>query len=336
MDIQITIHNPNNADEWNALCQANSNVLQTTFYDNVKTMFGQYPVYFQCYENNKLIAGLKAYEYISKRLPVFKSISSSLTILGEIMCDDENNVALESINNALINYIHKNSIVRFRASGYYGGLNKIALFNKNINNINLPFHVSSFDLLRSKEELWKGTKESHRRNINKATKAGVEIVEDDNINTFIQLLNQTYSNQSKQAPNNLFIKKLFESLHPKGLVKIYFAKHDGQYIASSFVTQYGRYAEYAFGGNLKNNVGAGHALHWHIALFYQEKKYERYILGQVAAEDGKYGDNQKFVEGISRFKRDFATFELPSATVEWTINPFKYKCWKIIQKVAGV
>jgi lipid II:glycine glycyltransferase (peptidoglycan interpeptide bridge formation enzyme) len=336
LDLIITKQQPIDEAAWNALCLLNSNVLQTTFYDKVKTMFGQYPVYFQCYQNNSLIAGIKAYEYVSKRLPVFKNISSSLTILGEIMYKDNNTATAEKLNEALLDYIKKEKTVRFRASGYYGDLNRVALYNSPINSNILPFNVSSFDLTQSKDVLWKNTKESHRRNINKAIKAGVEIVEDNNINTFIRLLNETYSNQSKQAPNNAFIKKLYESLVPTGMIKIYFAKHDGQYLASSFVTDFGKYAEYAFGGNLKNNIGAGHLLHWHIAMLYQEKKYERYILGQVATLSGNYGDNQKFVEGISRFKRDFATFELPSAAIEWTISPLKYKCWNIIQKIAGV
>ncbi len=304
--------------------------------DSVYELFNSEALYFQCFLDQKLIGGIKAYTYKSKKLPVCKGISSSFTILGECINDPSYPDVITELNKAIVSYILSNRIVRVRSSGYYGGTDLLPLYSNNLNGFVHHFNVSAFDLTRSQEELWKHTKESHRRNINKAIKSGVELVEDNDIERFLLLLNETYAHQSKQAPNQAFIKKLFAALFEKGYVKIYFAKHNGQYLASSFVIEFGRFAEYAFGGNLKNNVGAGHYLHWNIALLYQQKQYLRYILGQVAAEGTSYQDNKKFEQGITRFKKDFATFELPSASIEIITSPVKYKAWKLIGRLAGL
>lgn len=335
MNVTINDH-PANSNQWNDLCLQNSNLLQTTYYDEVKTIFGQKPIYFQCFDNERLIAGVKAFVYVSKKLPVFKSISSSFTILGEAIVSDNPTEAIKSLNEVIQEYIKLHQIVKVRISGYYGGLEILPLYEKTSAALHHRFNVSAFDLSRTPEELWKNTKESHRRNINKAVKAQVELVEENDVGRFIHLLNETYAHQSKQAPNSAFIKKLYHTLYEKGFVKIYFSKHNGQYLASSFVVEYGRFAEYAFGGNLKNNVGAGHFLHWNIALLYKQKNFERYILGQVAAEGTNYSDNKKFELGITRFKKDFATFELPSATIDMITSPVKYKAWKLLGRLSGL
>lgn len=335
MNIEIT-NSPSDINEWNALCLLNNNLLQTTYYDDVKMMFGQYPVYFACYENQKLIGGVRAFIYKSKKLPVFKNISSSLTILGEFITNTSNHQLGLLLNQAIEEYIRTNHIVRVRSSGYYGDTNLLPLYQTSLQKNIHRFNVSAFDLTLAQDTLWKNTKESHRRNINKAIKSNVEFVEDNDIDRFIYLLNETYAHQAKQAPNSAFIKKLFDCLNDKGFIKIYFSKNKEQYIASSFVIEYGQYAEYAFGGNLKNNVGAGHFLHWNIALLYKQKNFQRYILGQVAAEGTHYENNKKFEQGITRFKKDFATFELPSATIEITTNNLKYTVWKTINRLAGI
>ena len=337
MNIVTTKYQPKNSDAWNELCLINNNLLQTTYYDDIRVLFNQYPVYFEVFDGNNLVGGVKAYEYRSNKLPFISKISSTLRIIGEVIKAIDAELPIEAINNNLIDYISHNNITQFKSMGYYGGFEDIAMIHlKKKNTIVSPFDVAAFDLSENKDVLWKKNKESHKRNINKALKASVNLIESDDLDHFITLLNETYALQKKSAPNASFIKRIYNVLYPKGLLKIFFAEHNSIYYGSALVTQFGNYADYSFGGNLKNNFGAGHFLHWSIALTYQQKNYSRYILGQVAKNDGNYGDNTKFVDGISRFKREFSTFNLPSSSIEWTINPLKLKTWQLIQKLAGL
>ncbi len=336
METKITYHTPLHIEEWNALCLLNSNCLLTSYYDGTSVLFNQIPVYFQLYKDGTLIAGIKAFEYISKKLPIYKKISSSLSMLGEAITLPGNSDAMHYLNDAIEDYIKSQKIVYIYSSGYNGGIENIALYEKSNPRQTRLFKVAYFDLTISKEDLWKRIKESHRRNINKALKLGVEIISNNDIESFLSLVNETYKQQSESAPNSDFVRKKFELLSKHNCVKLFFAKHNKQVLSAAFVIQYGKYAMYSFGGNIKNQLGAGHLLHWNIAMQYQQLGYERYMLGQVAMENATYNNNNKFIYGISRFKNDFGTAALPSARIDIISNPIQYKIWSLLKKISGL
>jgi lipid II:glycine glycyltransferase (peptidoglycan interpeptide bridge formation enzyme) len=263
---------------------------------------------------------------------ITKFLSKRINVLGECIVDERFSSSgyLNSIQSEFLRFIKKENIVEVVISGYFGNIEKlIDLGNQSLSS-DYYFNTANLNLLLTKEQLWENLHAKHRNVIRKAEKEHVKFIESDNVDLFNILLKETYVNQGLKDYNTNFSSHLFKEFHKKGLVKIYFAKHNEIYLSGAMVVILGSKAYYAFGGNIQNSLGAGNFLQWNLFLDLKEKGIDTYCLGQVAVE--KDGENEKFSVGISQFKKRFGTYELLSYKKSYVYFPIRNKLFKFLTK----
>jgi hypothetical protein len=326
---KISFNTPSNKTEWDILCYKEGNLLQATHFDEVQAFYNQTPVYIEMFDTNKMIGGVKLYYFTANKLPwLFKqtTIFGEPIISSELALERKENL-LSFLSEAVIKFNQRHKIVVYNQSSFYGGpvLNILGGERKS-------WGVFYIDLLQSEESFLKGMHTTHRRMINKAKKSELVFEKLDNIDLFLSLLTETYRRQKKDPPNSEFIRNLYTLLYKNDLVALYFVKDaENRYLSSALVQKFGKIADYSFGGNTNNNLGAGHYLHYKICSELKSEGYNQYYLGQVANEIDE--DNLKFTEGISRFKRSFGGYEKQGIQINLVIRKINYKIWKLITKI---
>ncbi len=192
----------------------------------------------------------------------------------------------------------------------------------------MDFANAFIDLTQPPGQLWENIHPHHRRKINHAEKEAYSVTRTQNIDLLLDLLSLTYKNQAVTGPNLGFVASFYKTVADQGCARIYVANKEGRPVSAALVTLFGPVAYYAYGGSERGNDGASHLLHWNIIRSLAEEKYRVYYLGQVAVE----GDDQdeKFVRGISLFKRRFGTQEVVNSRKTFIFRPYSYHLWKMI------
>jgi len=160
--------------------------------------------------------------------------------------------------------------------------------------------------------------------LNKSIKSNLIFIKNVEIKILIQMLDETYKNQVKSGPSHEFIKNLSKHLINEGKAKI-FAVNDeyDKTLSVALVCICGNTADYTFGGNIHNSLGAGQFLQWNIFEYLKTIGVKQYSLGQIAKSDVVY-NNPKFEEGISRFKSRFGIERKNCFKQKTILNKFKY------------
>lgn len=88
-----------------------------------------------------------------------------------------------------------------------------------------------------------------RRRRRRATSAGVEVIESENVDKFYELNKMTFKRQETSIGYTLeFIKNLYEICKKNDCVKMYFAKYQDRIIAANFLVYDSRSVYYLMGG----------------------------------------------------------------------------------------
>lgn len=327
----IQYNNPSNKEEWDLLAQSNGNLLQSSFYDDVQSFYQQKAIYVELFFETNLIGGVKLFYYESNKFPW---LHRQLTIFGDFILKNKTTskerteiqvTLLQNIETLITN----KRVTFFKFSSYYGNypllFDKPKIFTK-------KWGIAYLDIDKSEQDLYKGIHVKHRNMINKARKNNIIFEVNNDIDLFLNLLHETYKNQDVSKPNDEYIRHLFDTLVQNQKATIYFTKNkEGKYLSGALIQEYGDVADYTFGGNLRNNLGAGQYLQFNIFLTLKKKGIKRYYLGQVATNEEK--NNIKFTEGITRFKKRFGTELNSGVGMEIVCNKIKYKLWKILLKL---
>lgn len=336
MPVEININSPRDSAQWNQLCAANGNLLQSTHYDTVQTFYRQQPVYFELWQGTDLRAGVKLYLWSSRKLGNLTSaISKSAMQFGEFVVQSSDRTwllaATSELSAAVNDYIEREKVVSANVAGYYGDkrlllqLSPIALQQEKV------FEVATIDLCPTEEEMWANLHQMHRRNVKKAEKNQL-ICRAGTFDEFAELLKKTYEETPKKQPNIDFIRCAYDQLSAGEFSMIYVAQHGDDILASVLINKFGNTADYAFGGNQRNNFGAGHLLHWEMMRNLKAAGVTKYILGQVAPEVDH--NNEKFSVGISRFKRGFGTSDILSGSSDYIFRKGRNKLWQNLKKAS--
>ncbi|MEI6346627.1 MAG: hypothetical protein WCP69_01650 [Bacteroidota bacterium] len=330
---KVNFDAPTNANIWNNLCLLNGNLLQSTYYDSVQDFYRQEPVYIEYYEKGELIAGAKLYHWYSKKLKIIiPKISNSYTQFGEFLVHPDwiiDEIILE-INNGIRAFLISEKAVSYRASGFYGNLNLISSFSNKAKS-NVTYNVAYLDLTQSEEVMLKEMHVKHRNVLNKAIKCQLSFSESTDVNVLIDMIAITYSGQKKDAPNSDYIKKLFHCAIKNNFGKLYVVKNNEEILSVAFVQFFGVVADYTFGGNKKNSLGAGQFLQWNIIKSLKNIGIQKYSLGQVAKELD--AENLKFSEGISKYKMRFGCNTIEAKSVSYIFKPISYKLFSLMLKL---
>jgi lipid II:glycine glycyltransferase (peptidoglycan interpeptide bridge formation enzyme) len=217
-------------------------------------------------------------------------------------------------------YYKKLSWEKDMMSKLISGLPKVDMFSQNFDKSItnwLPFYWAGFDQTTrytyvieniTIEELEKNLETDIRRRRRKAFEAGVEVYESDDIEKFYELNTMTFSRQGMNVPYSFaFVKNLYESCKKNNTVKMYFAKIDGEVIASNFLVYEENTVYYLMGGinPEKSNLGGMDVVQFESIKF--------------ALESGRNFDFEgSMIESIEKYFRSFGSFQKPYFNISKT------------------
>lgn len=184
----------------------------------------------------------------------------------------------------------------------------------------LPQHTIYIDLAKSEEELLKEMHEKTRYNIRLSQKKGVIVKENQDIETFIKLLNQTENRQGFYSHNPNYYRKLSEILKPIILT----AYLDKIPIATIMLFNYEGVLYYPYGGSdpKYKEYMAPSLLHWEAIKLGKKLGCKTYDLW------GSYNNSKDESDpwyGIYRFKSGFGGYEVDfPPTIDVPLSPLYY------------
>jgi len=173
-----------------------------------------------------------------------------------------------------------------------------------------PQQTLVIDLLPSEEQIFKSLKsKTTRYNIRFAEKKGVEFVVPEitgekEIDIFYNLAQKSAKRDGFLNYDKNYFKKLFAMSTEQMSVKLFFAKHENNYIAANIFVFFGTTAVHLFGGFDHNfrSLMAPYFMHWNQMLFAKnEMKCKVYDF---------WGIDEKKWPGVTHFKRSFGGKEI--------------------------
>ncbi|HOY37842.1 MAG TPA: GNAT family N-acetyltransferase [Bacteroidales bacterium] len=311
--IKVSSGKPSDRKRWDQIATENAQFWASTCFDQIQDIYHKTPYYFEMFIDNTTMGGIKVYVSNYKRLKYISNrIFREAFIQGEIILDKKFSIdhlqVKKIFESFLIYWFRKQNIVSVKVSPFNGNNELMPVFGKI--QLEKRFNLLHINLNQPMDEIFDKFHPKHRNLIRKAEKTGIRITEDYKPEMFYeQLLKQTYSGQEHKPTDKRFILAFCESAKNYGYLKMYFAWHNDTLLSGALVLVFGDYGDYSFGGNVKNNLGAGILLQWHIMKDLKIRGVATYSLGQTA--DGYDTENEKFSVGISKFKRRFGGKELP-------------------------
>lgn len=309
----------------------------STYYDRIQKEFKQQPIYIHFFIKEDFIAGVKLYVWESNKLNfILPRISRSVLQFGEyiIKVTHQKNKELKTfINSIVIEYIKSKKPVWFKSTGYYGNQDLIITPEK-VKKTN--FDVAVVDLSISEEQLLANFHTKQRNTLKKAIKSNLIFEINVDIEVLINLIKSTYSNQDKSGPAENYLKIVHSTLQKNDACVLVAVRQNEEYLSAGLIQKYGNKADYTFGGNKRNSLGAGQFLQWNVIKFLKENGFKEYSFGQVATELDN--SNLKFTKGISNFKLRFGPNRKKCFSQKMIFNPFYYKLFNSLiklQKYAG-
>ena len=128
------------------------------------------------------------------------------------------------------------------------------------------FHLAVGE--RSEDEVLRGMNQLWRRNIKKATKAGVEVRVGgrDDLSEFHRIYAETAERDHFTPRPLAYFEKMYDALtaeHPQRM-RLYLAEHEGDLVAATTLVQVGEHAWYSYGASTtaKREVRGSNAIQW--------------------------------------------------------------------------
>lgn len=164
--------------------------------------------------------------------------------------------------------------------------------------------VHDLDLSPGEEELFKQFRDSTRRNIRKASKLDVTVIEDntrDGLKEFVRLNRVTRREHGLPPQPPVFFENLFTNLVQQGTGRILLARHEGVTVASSIYLSFNGRALYKYGASdrTRQHLRANNLLMWEAIRKYAAD-------GARSLHFGKTDSDQA---GLLQFKRGWGAVE---------------------------
>jgi lipid II:glycine glycyltransferase (peptidoglycan interpeptide bridge formation enzyme) len=198
-----------------------------------------------------------------------------------------------------------------------------------------PKELFIINCSKGEEQLLAEMKPKTRYNIKLAEKKKVNIFVSDkkeHIDRFCDLVEITSNRQSIRPHPRSYYQKMFETI-PSENIKLYCAEFEGEIIAANIVIFFGNVVTYLHGASddRRRNVMAPYLLQWRQIQDAKKFGAAGYDFGGVKTATADNG-----WAGITRFKQSFSpatkSIEFPG-NYDIILNPFKYRLYRLIQKV---
>ncbi len=218
-----------------------------------------------------------------------------------------------------------------------GGRYKIVKSKKN----HEPAQILMIDLKKNEDELLLQMKSKTRYNIRLAKRRGVEVFlsqKNEHVEKFIELIKTTSERDRITSHKDEYYRKMIKTM-PDDVMKLYFARYQGEIISAVLVIFYGGVATYLHGAsaNEYRNVMAPHALQWRAIRDAKRKGCKKYDFGGTRVSSTNYSlstTHYENWEGITRFKVGFCPncelIEFPGCW-DIVIDSKKYWLYKMLQ-----
>ncbi len=192
------------------------------------------------------------------------------------------------------------------------------------------------DLTKSEDELLRAMHPKTRYNIRVAQKHGVTIQEDSSdkaFETYLQLTHETTDRQGFYAHDDVYHRRMWETLHPTGIAHLWTATYQGETLASWIIFTWKDTIYYPYGASSREHreVMAPNLLLWEIARWGKSKGFKKFDLW------GSLGPNPDEHDpwfGFHRFKQGFNP-ELVEfvGSYDLVLYPLLYRFYKVVDKI---
>ncbi len=162
-------------------------------------------------------------------------------------------------------------------------------------------------LEKSPEELWKSIAHNKRKNIKKANKNEVEVIQSRNIedlHTFYSMLEAAKKRGGFSSYPLSWFESVWKVYEPAELSKIFLARHKGKPVSGVFVVTNGKTVYALAAGSFTEGwkVRANDMMHWKVMEWACQNGYSRYHMGLVNDPPPTEGAG---AWGIWRWKREW-------------------------------
>ena len=188
------------------------------------------------------------------------------------------------------------------------------------------------DLTKSEDELVRAMHPKTRYNIRLAQKHGVTIQEEENIETFLKLNNETLKRQRFYAHNDLYYERMWKYLHPD-IARLFTARYKDQILAAWIIFVWRDTIYYPYGASSREHrqVMAPHLLLWDIARWGKKKGYKNFDLWGAL---GREPDPKDPWYGFHRFKEGFnPTLVECIGSYDLILKPILYRLYTIADTI---
>ncbi|MDB5182958.1 MAG: hypothetical protein JWO47_742 [Candidatus Saccharibacteria bacterium] len=191
------------------------------------------------------------------------------------------------------------------------------------------------DLSQSEDDVWMSLKSRGRYEILQAQKFGVEALEveptDENLNKMYDLLQTTSTRNKFYIRDKKFTMDYWRQFSEKGMLRLFFATHEGDLLAGATIIVNKDQAWYKEGGSVrdKSHMMAARSLQWEVMKALKKAGVMTYDLGGIPAPSSQQTSS---MHGIYVFKSAFSkqTVEL-MPTLELPLS-VRYKLWPKAEK----
>lgn len=192
------------------------------------------------------------------------------------------------------------------------------------------------DISRPLEEVMAGFHTNWRRNIRRAERDGVAVVEGsrDDLPTFHEIYKITAQRDGFTGRPLSYFHKLWDALEPRGMLKLFVARHDGQALSGAICFLLGRQCWYVYGAssNEKRNLMPNHAMQWAMMTWAKSQGCEVYDFRgvHVVQEAGMPLPTREEMmdssDGLVKFKAGFGA-QLVEYCGEWDLPLSRSGYW---------
>ena len=166
------------------------------------------------------------------------------------------------------------------------------------------YHTHELNLTKTEKELFSGLRDSTRRNIRKAARAGVVIEIHDtreSIDCFYRLHCITRKRHGLPPQPAAFFKKISEHIVSKGQGIVVLALHEGNAVASAVFFHFGNEGLYKYGASdlVYQDLRPNNLLMWHAIKWYRDHGFQVLNFGRTEPKNN----------GLLQFKRGWGAEE---------------------------